>query len=385
LMLRSLDVGSRFLAVGDRNQAIYGFAGADAESFNRLVGLPDTISLPLSLSYRCGSKIIDTVTSIVPEIKAFKENGEGEVIYDGSINDINDGDMVLCRNTYPLVKLCLTLIKGGVKASINGGEIGQALVSLITETRKERMGEVFSVLYHKLELTCKRIMRANEIGNEEAKQDAEYQSNKERINIIEAVYKKGDTVSELCSKITSIFDDTDKSGVLLSTIHKAKGLESENVFIIHPEMIPSGFAKLDWELVQEDNLKYVAHTRAINKLAMVCDYDAFSKSKGESFANRVKEIKPTKYIGRIGNRHHLIGTIVEIKDVPAYKTFIVVIEDKDGNIFQKWGSISGLYITSKHTKLQVGCTVDASVEITKHSEFMGTKMNSIKGLKKYLG
>ena len=140
-------------------------------------------------------------------------------------------------------------------------------------------------------------------------------------------------------------------------------------------------AKLPWELVQEDNLKYVAHTRAIKKLVMVTDFDAFSKTNGESFANKVKEVKDSNYVSRIGGRYNLIGKIIEIKEIPQYKTIIVMIEDNDGNIFQKWGPISGLFIKSKSNKLEVGCKVEASVQITKHSEFMGVKMNSIKGLK----
>ena len=42
--------GGRFIAVGDPNQAINGFAGADCESFSKLAGLPNTKSLPLVLS-----------------------------------------------------------------------------------------------------------------------------------------------------------------------------------------------------------------------------------------------------------------------------------------------------------------------------------------------
>jgi superfamily I DNA/RNA helicase len=384
LMLKSLDVDSRFLAVGDRNQAIYGFAGADAESFQKLINLPDTKTLPLSLSYRCGSSIIDTIIDIVPEIKPFKKNGKGKVIHDGSVDDMKDGDMVLCRNTYPLVKLCLKLLKGGVKATINGGDVGKTLITLIKDTKKKTMNEVFDVLYHKMELTCKRIMKANDMTTDEAKQDAEYQMGRERISIIEAIYKSKDSVDQVIARLDVIFGDNGTSGILLSTIHKAKGLEAENVFIIHPELIPSEMAVLPWELVQEDNLKYVAHTRAIKKLVMVADYDAFSKNKGESFANKVKPIKDSNYVGRIGGRVHMVGKIIEIKQVPQYKTIVVVIEDDEGNLYQKWGPVNGLYITSRGNKLEVGCKVDASVQITKHSEFMGVKMNSIKGLKVHL-
>ena len=65
-------------------------------------------------------------------------------------------------------------------------------------------------------------------------------------------------------KIKSLFSDKKMRGVSLSTIHKAKGLECENVFI-YPA--PNSNAKLEeWEKEQERNLEYVAYTRAKNKL-----------------------------------------------------------------------------------------------------------------------
>ena len=53
-----------------------------------------------------------------------------------------------------------------------------------------------------------------------------------------------------------------EGGVALSTIHKAKGLEANNVFILRPDLMPSQWAAKDWELIQEDNMQYVAITRA---------------------------------------------------------------------------------------------------------------------------
>jgi DNA helicase-2/ATP-dependent DNA helicase PcrA len=100
----------RFIAVGDPRQAIYGFAGADVHSFNLLKSLPNTIQLPLSVCYRCDSEIINMAKTLVPQIEAKDNASEGVVDHNASINDIEDGDMILCRNTAPLAKLCMKYI-----------------------------------------------------------------------------------------------------------------------------------------------------------------------------------------------------------------------------------------------------------------------------------
>ena len=46
--------------------------------------------------------------------------------------------------------------------------------------------------------------------------------------------------------------------VLLSTIHRAKGLEAKTVFFLEPGMIPHPMAKMEQEKEQEWNLKFVA-------------------------------------------------------------------------------------------------------------------------------
>lgn len=66
LFLKCLKPNGRFVAVGDPRQAIYGFAGADVESFNLLKSLPNTVKLPLSVCYRCDTDIINMAKDIVP-------------------------------------------------------------------------------------------------------------------------------------------------------------------------------------------------------------------------------------------------------------------------------------------------------------------------------
>ena len=60
------------------------------------------------------------------------------------------------------------------------------------------------------------------------------------------------------------------NAVVLSTVHRAKGLETDRVFIICPEILPWIMpSQLEWERQQEMNLRYVAITRPKKTLVYV--------------------------------------------------------------------------------------------------------------------
>ena len=66
-------------------------------------------------------------------------------------------------------------------------------------------------------------------------------------------------------------DDAHKQRcILLSSVHKAKGLEWPRVYLLgRSDYMPFFKAELDWELEQEHNLIYVAITRAKHELIEV--------------------------------------------------------------------------------------------------------------------
>jgi superfamily I DNA/RNA helicase len=87
------------------------------------------------------------------------------------------------------------------------------------------------------------------------------------------------SIKELISKLEAIFSDNEKDSITLSTIHKCKGLEADNVVIVIPNKLPLVWKnQLDWQFEQEMNLKYVAITRAKKKLYFVnLDEDQLKK------------------------------------------------------------------------------------------------------------
>jgi superfamily I DNA/RNA helicase len=376
LMLMTLGENSRFIAVGDKNQAIYAFAGADSESFNKLTRIPNTITLPLSECYRCGSDILETIKDIVPDIIPHSSTGTGKFDDDAKIKDVKDGDLVLCRNVYPIVKLCLEYIKNNKKAYIIGSDIAQSLIQMITDTKKTNVIDVFSVLYDKLDTLCEKIMKTKGLSSFEAMKTNEYCSMEEKIETLEAISLNITTANKLIKLIEKIFNNTGE-GIILSTIHKAKGLENARVFIIHPELLPSKHAKKPWQIEQEKNLKYVAYTRAKQLLGIVRDYNARHGSGNESFREAVLTTDKPKFVGTIGKKYHIVGTISDMKYLQNYNSMVYTIKDKQGNIFEKWGKIDKKFITSKNSLLGVGSNIDMYGVITKHQKYNDTNKNVV--------
>ena len=57
--------------------------------------------------------------------------------------------------------------------------------------------------------------------------------------------------------------------IVLSTIHGVKGMEADRVWLYKPSLIPHKLAETEAELKEEDNLMYVAITRAKKELYFV--------------------------------------------------------------------------------------------------------------------
>jgi len=83
--------------------------------------------------------------------------------------------------------------------------------------------------------------------------------------------KGGKTLDDVRAFINSLFsDDVKDQGLLtLCTYHRSKGREWPRVMLIEPGRCPSPWARQPWQLLQEDNLAYVAITRAQQTLAYI--------------------------------------------------------------------------------------------------------------------
>jgi DNA helicase-2/ATP-dependent DNA helicase PcrA len=278
----ALKSGDRLILCGDPCQAIYGFAGADAESMSRmeqiLKGTPRGCeTLPLTVTRRCGQLIVTEAQSIVPDFEAFETNPLG-VVTRMEVNNytktVNDGDFILCRVNGPLVSQCFRFLKEGRKANIQGRDVGQGLISTIKKLSKGKdWDSITSVVDF---LTALDGWYHGESKKELAKRnpsESRLITLEDRKSCLEMFCQDVKSLNEVISKIESIFTDTNRAGIRLSSIHKSKGLEAKRVFLLEPKgaTVPHPMAKSDWQRGQEMNLRYVAITRAIEEIVYVTE------------------------------------------------------------------------------------------------------------------
>ena len=277
LVLKCFKMGTRMVSVGDENQLIYQFSGSDKDSLNTLKNLPNTKCLPLSISYRCADSIVEYAQRIVPSIEKNDDHRAGNVLEDVPLEDVKDGDMVLCRTNAPLVDLYNRYLKLGKKSYIVGKDIGSNMKTIIESMNMTEVNwgniekdGLFIRLYDDLFETRNKIMAESNVSKEDAINSRQFQDKLDMINAIGAMANGINSVDELLGKIDVVFPKkVQKGGIKLSTIHKSKGLECENVYIACKSLMPSKNATTKWEKRQERNLMYVAYTRAKNKLGFL--------------------------------------------------------------------------------------------------------------------
>lgn len=249
----------RWIAVGDRNQAIYGFSGASASSFDLLKAKENVVELPLDICYRCSQTIIDSAN----EVFDVMEYGRREVGYVGTIGDassIKDNSMVICRNSGPLITMYFQLLALDRSCYIKGEDILNSIVRFVKPYNKLTTSAALTEMRYKMEDLSADTSDEGKIKLYVFKEDFT-----NFVRLTDHISEQFQTVDSFINKVKSLFIDKEDA-IMLCTIHKSKGLEADVVYIVNEHLIPSKFAKSTEQLIQEQNLKYVARTRAKNEL-----------------------------------------------------------------------------------------------------------------------
>lgn len=249
----------RFHMVGDPNQAIYAWRGASPRSFQTLKNMFDCKELPMTMNFRCSKSVIKYVQeNMVDTIRHHPGAPEGVVDFgDLDFGSYGAGDVIICRNNAPLVKLALHLLRTkGRIVYMNRGKEPDAFGSQIKDRWKKLAGVTHADKLRSLDAWYNR--RIAKVSNAEARRvDDVYEcvkallTNHSDARVIDTLFGFG-----LPKGVSAPPQD-----VVLSTGHRAKGLEWNRVGHYHSELIGAYATDAD-QIQQEDNLRYVISTRA---------------------------------------------------------------------------------------------------------------------------
>jgi superfamily I DNA/RNA helicase len=248
--------GARLVAVGDRHQAIYGFRGASHTSMDDLKKLFKMRELPLSISYRCAQAVVKEAQKFCPHIEARPGAPLGEVLEAESDPELFSLDqMVLCRTNAPLFAAVLAHVRARKPCQVLSNFL-DSFQGFIRGFKTQYTSDLRTKLDHWYERERDAAQRAGKRGKLWALKD-KY----ETIKLLCEGFLRTEDMLQLLRRLAE-----SRSGPIFATIHKAKGLEAREVYILRPEQL-GGFGELSPEQqLQEDNLHYVAITRAAETL-----------------------------------------------------------------------------------------------------------------------
>ena len=279
----------RYVFIGDFHQAIYNFAGANAQAFNQIPKMfapVETFDLPIC--YRCAKSHLSRVNReygipILPCDDA--PIGFVKTIDKNKISEYaKAGDMVISRKNKWIAEVVLDLARNGTPIFIEDKEMVEAIKRQILSSKCTSVGTLEKFLQKVISNYNKKLFEivsknAREGGHEEEHLEAVAEANSKIDNtsflleILEGYlenHASSDSVSKFSNFIDKLLNTTPSPNcVRLCSIHKAKGLEATNVFVLNEAKINYDFRNSKEQNIQEKNLSYIATTRAKEGLYLV--------------------------------------------------------------------------------------------------------------------
>ena len=314
----------RYVFTGDGKQAICFYAGADAHAFSAIPRMFAPMkSFPLPITYRCAAshvKLVNRECNIPLISRPGAPDGKILKIEKDEILDyIQPGDMVVSRKNKWIPDVILDLVYEGIPIYMQDKDFVNKIKKLINTDKYSTVGffnrkldsEIESYYKRKQEEAEKRAKEAlekvqkqeeeiqedivDEVENKEDTEDTELENIKLEdkpedkikeakkefdtgIDNLEFLYRISEGYLQDHPSSTRLIDFKNYVDKLLCTIptddavrvtsvHKAKGLEANNVFVLNQAKVCP--ASCSEQRAQEKNLSYISITRAKENLYLV--------------------------------------------------------------------------------------------------------------------
>jgi len=251
--------GGRLFAIGDRNQELYGWRGAAGDQVWRQLKEMGAQSMPLTTTFRCGQAIVAEAQKLVPALRARPDAPEGRVRslpfvkVPDELKDWSISTFVLSRNNADLLHTALALWQEQIEFQLVAGqEIIQPLVEIVDRLDKstpERFTASLTTWY------------TVEMKKAEAAHASAWADRVEQQFAILTIMPGYVEPRKITAVLKSLLEPK-VTAISLSTVHKAKGLEADRVYLLKQT-----FARYqEWRREPPDqeelNCEYVAVTRA---------------------------------------------------------------------------------------------------------------------------
>ena len=241
----------RLIAVGDPNQAIYGFRGAHQDSMDLLQQKFSMRKLVLSVSFRCPIAVVSEARWRAPHMQypTWAKPGLVTAFTKWTVNDLPDDAVILCRNNAPIFSMAIRLFTNDRYAQIVGNDIGKSLLNTMKKLGRSEMpaAEAHAAIDLFIEQKLRRSRDAAKVHDLAA--------------CMRVFIEKADTLGESIAYAERIMQQ--HGTIKMMTGHKSKGLEYDNVFILDRHLL-----RLD-KSDQDGNLLYVMQTRSKSTLTYI--------------------------------------------------------------------------------------------------------------------
>ncbi len=237
----------------DKNQAIYGWRGANINAYETFMTALNAKSLPLSISYRCPLSVVEEAKKYVPHFEAAPNAKEG-VVGTMSLKELKQyakpGCFILSRTNAPLIGLAMNFIKNRIPCNIQGRDIGENLINIIKNSKASNLKDFLAYLERWSQAEIKRL----------TEKERDCSAIIDKVECFEALAENCEDLNSLKDVIKKLFDDVDdKKIIILSTIHRIKGAERDVVYLLN-------YTFFNGAKQEESNIKYVGITRSSNEL-----------------------------------------------------------------------------------------------------------------------
>ena len=280
-------IDGRYIFVYDKKQSCYLFNGADAYALDEIEKLYSPIeNFTLPVNYRCPTshlKLVNDEFGIPIEPRQDAPKGKIVTIKKNDIYKyVKPGDMVISRKNKWLSDVVTELTMHNIPIFIHDKD----MVSQVKRIVKYKKSSDLTILCKQLRKDIKNYREfiqnqvsvlAKNNGMTEAMIKLENTSSQMDctyflLDLVENFIKEYHNIgirdfSTYLDKVLSVTPSP--KAVMLSSVHKAKGLEAENVFVLNEGKVCEDERNSPEQDQQEKNLRYISITRAKNTLFFV--------------------------------------------------------------------------------------------------------------------